>query len=223
MRWHSIPAIVVTNPPPPDILLKCPTWQNQIWYLLPCRKKVLDLSYLLQPISYNSARGGISQITERGDTTASFLLVQPARFCICICVFVLYLWKQNTREGKYNRIFPSRPARKVFSSQLTPMCILCFVFVFVFVYLYLCLCICETNPAPLTQLLPGLSTPASTAANQVLEISSRWRFMWYEVRPASVFSPCNIVCFAQISGMGTYELIGLFLKYFWYLVWYLLR
>merc|ERR1711974_64993 len=32
-----------------------------------------------QPISYNSARGGISQITERGDTTASFLLVQPAR------------------------------------------------------------------------------------------------------------------------------------------------
>jgi len=32
-----------------------------------------------QPISYNSARGGISQITEKGDTTASFLLVQPAR------------------------------------------------------------------------------------------------------------------------------------------------
>ena len=64
---------------------------------------MLDLSYLLQPISYNSARGGISQITERGDTTASFLLVQPARFsfhksppcvllylyvCICFCVIV---------------------------------------------------------------------------------------------------------------------------------------
>lgn len=32
-----------------------------------------------EPISYNSARGGISQITEKGDTTASFLLVQPAR------------------------------------------------------------------------------------------------------------------------------------------------
>lgn len=32
-----------------------------------------------EPISYNSARGGISQITEKGDTTASFLLVQPAK------------------------------------------------------------------------------------------------------------------------------------------------
>ena len=33
----------------------------------------------MQPISYSSARGGISQITEKGDTTASFLLVQQAR------------------------------------------------------------------------------------------------------------------------------------------------
>jgi len=32
-----------------------------------------------QPISYNSPRGGISQITEKGDITASFLLVQQAR------------------------------------------------------------------------------------------------------------------------------------------------
>jgi len=32
-----------------------------------------------QPISYSSPRGGISQITEKGDTTASFLLVQQAR------------------------------------------------------------------------------------------------------------------------------------------------
>ena len=34
---------------------------------------------LFQPVSYNSARGGISQITETGEVTASFLLVQPAR------------------------------------------------------------------------------------------------------------------------------------------------
>merc|ERR1712228_584106 len=32
-----------------------------------------------QPISYSSIRGGISQITEKGDITASFLLVQRAR------------------------------------------------------------------------------------------------------------------------------------------------
>ena len=32
-----------------------------------------------QPISYSSPRGGISQITEKGPTTASFLLVQQAR------------------------------------------------------------------------------------------------------------------------------------------------
>jgi len=32
-----------------------------------------------QPISYSSPRGGISQITEKGHTTASFLLIQQAR------------------------------------------------------------------------------------------------------------------------------------------------
>lgn len=32
-----------------------------------------------QSISYNSARGGVSQITEKGDVTASFLLIQKAR------------------------------------------------------------------------------------------------------------------------------------------------
>jgi len=32
-----------------------------------------------QPISYSSIRGGISQITEKGDVTASFLLIQEAR------------------------------------------------------------------------------------------------------------------------------------------------
>ena len=34
--------------------------------------------FLLQPISYSSPRGGISQITVKGDTTTSFLLVQEA-------------------------------------------------------------------------------------------------------------------------------------------------
>ena len=29
-----------------------------------------------EPISYSSLRGGISQITEKGDVTASFLLIQ---------------------------------------------------------------------------------------------------------------------------------------------------
>ena len=33
----------------------------------------------LQPISYSSPRGGISQVTEKGDVTASFLLLQQAR------------------------------------------------------------------------------------------------------------------------------------------------
>ena len=32
-----------------------------------------------QPISYYSVRGGISQITEKGDITASFLLIQEAK------------------------------------------------------------------------------------------------------------------------------------------------
>ena len=32
-----------------------------------------------QPISYSSARGGVSQITEKGSVTASFLLIQEAR------------------------------------------------------------------------------------------------------------------------------------------------
>ena len=34
MRWHWICAIVVTNPPSPDLYLKCPTCQNKISYLL---------------------------------------------------------------------------------------------------------------------------------------------------------------------------------------------
>ena len=36
------------------------------------------IMFLLQPISYSSPRGGISQITVKGDTTTSFLLVQEA-------------------------------------------------------------------------------------------------------------------------------------------------
>ena len=32
-----------------------------------------------EPISYSSIRGGISQITEKGKVTASFLLIQHAR------------------------------------------------------------------------------------------------------------------------------------------------
>ena len=32
-----------------------------------------------QPISYYSVRGGISQITEKGDITASYLLIQQAK------------------------------------------------------------------------------------------------------------------------------------------------
>ena len=32
-----------------------------------------------QPISYSSIRGGISQVTEKGEVTASFLLIQQAR------------------------------------------------------------------------------------------------------------------------------------------------
>merc|ERR1719350_1089273 len=32
-----------------------------------------------EPISYSSIRGGISQITEKGEVTASFLLIQHAR------------------------------------------------------------------------------------------------------------------------------------------------
>lgn len=33
---------------------------------------------ILQPISYDSARGGVSLITEKGDTTFSYLLIQNA-------------------------------------------------------------------------------------------------------------------------------------------------
>ena len=34
---------------------------------------------MFQPISYSSDRGGISQVTDKGETTASFLLVQNTR------------------------------------------------------------------------------------------------------------------------------------------------
>ena len=33
----------------------------------------------MQSITYDSPRGGVSQITEKGDVTVSFLLVQSAR------------------------------------------------------------------------------------------------------------------------------------------------
>ena len=37
------------------------------------------ISCIFQPISYSSPRGGISQVTEKGEVTASFLLLQQAR------------------------------------------------------------------------------------------------------------------------------------------------
>jgi hypothetical protein len=36
-------------------------------------------TFVLQSITYDSPRGGVSQITEKGDITVSFLLVQSAR------------------------------------------------------------------------------------------------------------------------------------------------
>lgn len=38
-----------------------------------------SLPFFLQIISYDSPRGGVSVITEKGDTTTSFLLIQNAR------------------------------------------------------------------------------------------------------------------------------------------------
>lgn len=35
--------------------------------------------YLFQEINYDSARGGVSVITEKGDVTVSYLLIQKAR------------------------------------------------------------------------------------------------------------------------------------------------
>lgn len=37
------------------------------------------LDYLLQEINYDSARGGVSVITEKGDITTSYLLIQRAK------------------------------------------------------------------------------------------------------------------------------------------------
>lgn len=38
-----------------------------------------QLGYLLQEINYDSARGGVSVITEKGDITTSYLLIQRAK------------------------------------------------------------------------------------------------------------------------------------------------
>ena len=44
-----------------------------------------------EPISYSSLRGGISQITEKGDVTASFLLIQVMMVMVMIMVLVVMM------------------------------------------------------------------------------------------------------------------------------------
>ena len=39
---------------------------------------LVEIQVQTQAISYDSPRGGVSQITEKGETTASFLLIQVA-------------------------------------------------------------------------------------------------------------------------------------------------
>ena len=43
------------------------------------RTVILHTIYFFQIISYDSPRGGVSVITEKGDVTASFLVVQHAK------------------------------------------------------------------------------------------------------------------------------------------------
>ena len=42
-----------------------------------------------EPISYSSLRGGISQITEKGDVTASFLLIQVMVMIVMMVMMVV--------------------------------------------------------------------------------------------------------------------------------------
>ena len=44
-----------------------------------------------EPISYSSLRGGISQITEKGDVTASFLLIQVMVMMMIMVVVVMMM------------------------------------------------------------------------------------------------------------------------------------
>ena len=137
----------------------------------------LTFFVLMQPISYNSARGGISQITERGDTTASFLLVQPARF-------------------RTPGLSPDSHQLSTYSPELeldSPFFYLIHLDSHLIhlnsqqihlnsnlIHLSFTWITLTLNSCTWFYIL-GLWTPACTVASQVLEISSQWRFMWYEV------------------------------------------
>ena len=162
---------------------------------------MLDLSYLLQPISYNSARGGISQITERGDTTASFLLVQPARFsfhksppcvllylyvCICFCVFV-YLCICSFHLA-FTRLIDSG------------------------------LYSCQPSVGDLKSVT--VHVIRSESLSSFFSLSTFFGFhkevTVHVIRSETIISffPSHIVWFSQRSGLDTFDLIGLAQKYF---------
>jgi len=87
-----------------------------------------------QPISYSSARGGISQVTEKGDTTASFLLVQQARLtdsgsyaCHASVGTISQVMVHVIRSQKPEQLVPSAADALSFASRtavLTPMAVL---------------------------------------------------------------------------------------------------
>lgn len=78
-----------------------------------------------QPISYSSERGGISQITEKGDTTASFLLVQEARLtdsgsyaCHASVGTISQVMVHVIRSQKPEQLVPSAPEPVNFATSI---------------------------------------------------------------------------------------------------------
>ena len=70
----NITCLVKDSPEPPQFIF----WYHEEQVETKSFELTLTL-VLVQTISYASPRGGISQITEKGDVTASFLLIQKAR------------------------------------------------------------------------------------------------------------------------------------------------
>ena len=68
----NLTCLVLDSPQPPQFIF---WYHNQQVNTLNSRAPPKLNPSIFQPISYTSGRGGISQITEKGATTASFLLV----------------------------------------------------------------------------------------------------------------------------------------------------
>ncbi|GBP92011.1 Zwei Ig domain protein zig-8 [Eumeta japonica] len=77
----NLTCVVLYSPEPPAYIF----WNHNdasIYILLPNNlnsDRNIDRSSRLQIISYDSPRGGVSVVTEKGETTTSFLLIQQAR------------------------------------------------------------------------------------------------------------------------------------------------